>query len=108
MKKTRRSTADGEDNTSTIHALDTEDMHTLLAAFRDCCSPNISFALVALAFSTGARRGELLALRWSDIDLDGATLRVTRAVERMKGVLTFKEPKTDSSKRTISLDDGTV
>jgi integrase len=39
-------------------------------------------ALYALALSTGARRGELLGLKWSDMDLDAARLSITRSLQR--------------------------
>jgi integrase len=60
--------------------------------------------IVSLAIATGLRRGEILALRWRDIDLDGAELRVERAVEQTlaKGVV-LKPPKTRHGRRTISL-----
>jgi integrase len=55
------------------------------------------------------RRGELLALRWQDVDLDGATLTVERALEQTKrGGLVFKSPKTRYGRRTISLPPSTV
>jgi integrase len=63
--------------------------------------PLYEIAVVALA--TGMRRGELLALQLSDIDLDRATVRIERSLEETKVGLRFKEPKTDHGKRTISL-----
>jgi len=58
-----------------------------------------------VAATTGVRRGELLALRWTDLTLDGAapTLTVERAAEQTKAGLTFKTPKTNSSLRTVDL-----
>jgi integrase len=58
---------------------------------------------VLLAVTTGIRRGELLALRWSDIDLKAATLTVNHSLERINGKFEFKPPKTRKSRRTISL-----
>jgi integrase len=58
---------------------------------------------VMMAASTGMRRGEILALRWKDIDLDRATLQVAQVVEQTKSGITLKEPKTDRSRRTIAL-----
>ncbi|RWN28898.1 site-specific integrase [Mesorhizobium sp.] len=58
---------------------------------------------VMMAASTGMRRGEVLALRWKDLDLDRATLQVAQVVEQTKAGITFKEPKTDRSRRTIAL-----
>jgi integrase len=62
------------------------------------------FAPVVLLLSTGMRRGELMALRWGDVDLDGAKLRVERSVEKTKAHgLREKPPKTRHGRRTISL-----
>ena len=62
------------------------------------------FTLVFMALNTGMRRGELLGLRWSDIDLDLSFLNVRQTLQftRANGI-EFKEPKTDSSKREITL-----
>jgi integrase len=51
----------------------------------------------------GLRRGEGLALRWQDINLDTGELRVRQTLQRVGGKLIFKEPKTDKSRRTLSL-----
>jgi integrase len=60
--------------------------------------------LFYLDFQTGLRRGELLALRWSDIDLDFAEMSVTRtAVQCLGGKVMFKAPKTKRSRRTVAL-----
>lgn len=56
-----------------------------------------------LALGTGLRRGELLALRWGDIDLDGGTLVVAQTVQEAFRGLHFKEPKTTKSRRRITL-----
>jgi integrase len=42
-------------------------------------------ALVTVALSCGLRRGEMLGLQWSDVDLEGATLQVRRALQRFGG-----------------------
>lgn len=64
---------------------------------------------VALALATGMRRGELLALRWADVDLDGAKLKVERSLEHTKaGGLRFKSPKSRHGRRTITLPASTV
>jgi integrase len=60
-------------------------------------------ALYVLALSTGMRQGELLALRWQDIDLDAATLQVRASVRRQHDGFTFTEPKTRQSRRKIIL-----
>ena len=60
---------------------------------------------VLLAASTGMRRGEVLGLRWSDVDLSQRTLRVCQVVELVSGNVFLKEPKTERSRRTIALPD---
>jgi integrase len=64
--------------------------------------------LAALALATGARRNELLALRWQDVDLDGGRLRIEQALEQTGGEIRVKEPKTRHGRRTISLPAETV
>jgi integrase len=60
--------------------------------------------LIYLAVHTGARSGELLALRWSDIDFERRRLAVTRTVQRIAGEgLVFASPKTHRSRRPITL-----
>ncbi|GAC1402047.1 MAG: hypothetical protein NVSMB64_01150 [Candidatus Velthaea sp.] len=58
---------------------------------------------IAVAVGTGLRRGELLGLRWSDIDVDAGRLSVRRSVETVNGITRTKPPKTARSARTISL-----
>jgi integrase len=61
------------------------------------------YALYLLALSLGLRRGELLGLRWEDIDLDAGTLEVVQTLQRVGGALRFVRPKTEDSARTIPL-----
>lgn len=57
-----------------------------------------------VALALGLRQGEALALRWSDIDLVGGSLRVERTVYRLPGKgLVFGDPKTKGSKREAAL-----
>jgi integrase len=62
---------------------------------------------ILLAASSGARRGELLALRWSDIELDRERMSIERGIVRVGGDLIEQGTKTHQSRR-ISLDAGTV
>ncbi len=62
-------------------------------------------ALYVLALYLGLRRGELLGLRWIDVDLETATLRVVQTLQRVGGELRFVRPKTHHSIRTIPLPD---
>src|SRR5262249_13246972 len=67
------------------------------------------YAIASVALATGMRRGELLALRWQDVDFDGAALKVERALEQTKrGGLLFKPPKSRYGRRTITLPTSTV
>lgn len=57
-----------------------------------------------VAAVSGMRQGEILGLRWEDVDLDGATLTVARAITRGgDGGLVLTEPKTARSRRTLDL-----
>lgn len=59
---------------------------------------------VLLAVTTGMRRGEVLGLRWKDIDLDKKRLYIRQIViETRENGLEVKQPKTDASSRTIAL-----
>lgn len=58
---------------------------------------------IFLAITTGLRRGEILGLRWSDLDLIGARLQVNQSLEQTKDGLRFKTPKTNRSRRTLAL-----
>jgi integrase len=59
--------------------------------------------LLALALATGLRLGELVGLRWEDVDLDGATLTVRRAIQRVDGRLTADRPKSERGRRRLAL-----
>ena len=59
--------------------------------------------LFALLVNTGLRRGEALALRWSDVDLDAGVLRVRGTLARVDGALVVTEPKTAKSRRSVPL-----
>jgi len=66
-------------------------------------------AAFAIGLSLGLRRGEVLGLRWCDVDLDALTLRVEQTIQRVRakvaGTAGFQvsEPKTERSRRTLVL-----
>jgi integrase len=60
-------------------------------------------AAVAIALATGMRRGEILALRWADLDADLATAYVNRALQTTEAGLSFEAPKTPRSRRSVAL-----
>jgi integrase len=65
-------------------------------------------ALYVLALSTGMRLGELLALKWEDVDLEGGRLRVRRTLTHAGKSFVLGEPKTKNSRRTIRLAKGAI
>ncbi|MBR1249182.1 site-specific integrase [Bradyrhizobium sp. AUGA SZCCT0169] len=84
-------------------ALEQADLATLVTGFRASAT---MYAPVAVDAATGARRNELLAFRWTDLDVEKKTLRVERALEMTKKFgIRVKLPKTKRGLRTIALDD---
>jgi integrase len=63
---------------------------------------------MAIIAATGLRRGELLALRWQEIDLERKTIRVSRNLQYLKKQIVIKPPKTASGRRTVILPDALV
>lgn len=61
-----------------------------------------------LVLGTGLRRGEVLALRWADVDLSRAEARVKGSLVRLNGVLTVSGTKTTRSRRMVSLSPAMV
>ena len=86
-------------NPKEMRPLSAEEARRLLeAASRDPLR-----ALYVLAVHTGMRQGELLALKWSDVDLEAGKLGVRRTLTRESGHYALGEPKTKKSRRTIKL-----
>lgn len=65
-------------------------------------------ALYTVALALGLRKGEALGLRWQDIDLAGAQLKVTGSMQRVEGKLQLVETKTERSRRTIAMPESVV
>jgi len=57
---------------------------------------------VMLALATGARRGEVLAMRWRSVDLPNGAVRIVESLEQTKAGQRFKSPKTEKV-RAITL-----
>jgi len=78
------------------------------ARFLDAIRTERLEAAYLLALSLGLRRGEVLGLRWSDVDLEGKTVTISQALARVGGKLEFIEPKSRQSRRTVPIHDGLV
>ena len=85
-----------------INALSREDRTRTLSIARYSIHNPLSLA-IEFALTTGMRRGEVCALRWSDFDEVRGTISVTHALGRGNGSYYVKEPKTAGSQRTIPL-----
>jgi integrase len=79
--------------------LSSAEARVLLAAAAD----DRFYGVYVLALVLGMRRGEVLGLRWSAVDLDGGTLRVRSSLQRVGGQLVLSSPKTRRSRRVIPL-----
>jgi integrase len=81
-----------------------------LRTFLEAIADHQHFALLRTAAMTGMRRGELLGLRWDNVDLDNARLNVKAQLAGVDvaGAPMFAPPKTERGRRTIDLDRVTV
>ena len=92
--KRKRDQADGLDH-STIRVLSPSDINVLL-----CSVTNRKYkTLFTLAIFSGARQGELLGLKWSDVDWDNNQIHIQRTYNKK----TWYEPKSKTSYRRIDL-----
>jgi integrase len=82
-----------------MRPLSPEEARLLLQAAHE----NRLEALYVFAVHCGLRQGELLALRWDDVDLEAGTLRVNRTLTITKDGPTFTTPKTVKSRRSVML-----
>lgn len=88
-----------------IKAISVEELQKLLAIAK---TYNPLYYIIKLTVETGMRRGEVLALHWSDIDFDKKTISIKRALQNYEGYQVVGEPKTAKSKRTISVSSETL
>ena len=79
-----------------------------LRQFFATAKSNRLYAAYVLLATTGMRRGEVIGVRWKDIDLDSAQLAIVQTLTDVNGRLTMSTPKTTRSRRVIYLDDTTV
>ena len=102
-----RNVAAGERPHSTRHrspdrvkALSPAQVRALL----DAAQGTRNEALYVVALHTGLRQGELLGLRWADVDLDAGKLSVRRALKIADPGLDFGPPKNKASRRSVRLN----
>jgi integrase len=85
--------------------METPEMKTLspeqARILLDAASGDRLEGLWVLALNSGARQGELLALKWRDVDLDRGTIQIRASLQRVRGRYIFTEPKTARSRRQI-------
>jgi integrase len=88
-----------------VRSPDPDDVRRLIAAAER--HDPLFAVFLRLAAATGARRGELCALRWSDLDLDAARLTIERSLIVVDGGVREAPTKTHN-RRVIALDRGTL
>jgi integrase len=72
-------------------------------AFLEAAKDSPYYHVYITAINTGMRRGEVLGLRWQDIDFDNKVIYVRQSLQEVKKVgLTFKEPKSGKSRSITS------
>jgi len=85
---------------ATMRTLSLEEVTRFLEAAQD----TDYYVYFSTLLYTGLRRGELLALRWRNLDLEAGTLTVVETAYRLgNGDYIIKEPKTPQSRRTVTL-----
>lgn len=84
-----------------MQVLTQEQVNILLEDIKD--TP--LFIPVLLAVTCGMRRGEILALKWANIDFDKKTIYISNSLIETDGEIIMQDPKTETSRRTIYMPD---
>lgn len=85
---------------------DLEQVNKLLSCLEN---ENIKHkALIVLALDSGARRSEICALKWNDINFDTNQLRIDNSLKVVKGILDEEKAKTQASNREIMISNATI
>ncbi|MPZ71185.1 MAG: tyrosine-type recombinase/integrase [Actinobacteria bacterium] len=79
-----------------------------LRSFLEFVADDPYYAAWVLASSTGMRRGEVLGIRWQDIDFDRRRLAIRQTIISIDYRVEISEPKTARGRRSVALDSGTV
>jgi integrase len=88
-----------KDEKKEVKPLTKDEEKALLMVLKD----HRLYAAILLADGIGLRRGELLALRWPNVDLEEGVIKIAENLVRVKGGSKVQPPKTKSSNRTIPL-----
>ena len=96
-----------------VPGIERHEMQTMsegdIQTFLETAKNGSYYCLYYLALFSGMRRSELLALRWSDIDLLGCQASINRTLHRLNnGEIIIKEPKTQKSRRLVALSPSTI
>jgi integrase len=86
------------------HAIDVEGVRKLL----EVAHGERFEAILVLAVTLGLRRGEILGLRWSDVDFETRAIRVNQALQRVGGKLQITEVKTERSRRVVAIPESVI
>ncbi len=107
MAKEQRLISSNPAESCALPKLEHQEMKTIpaeqLTSFLREAKESGVFEMYYIELATGLRRGELLGLKWEDLDLDQGSLRVQRQVSRINGEVVEAPLKTKNSYRTISL-----
>jgi len=87
-----------------MQVLNEEQVHIFLSI----ASSSRYYMLYWLALATGLRQGELLGLKWSDLNYQNRSLQIQRQLQRLKTGLVFSEPKSKASRRVVLLGGATI
>ena len=79
-----------------------------LAAFLREAKASGVYEMYYIELATGLRRGELLGLKWADVDLGGGVIRVQRQVARINGEIVEAPLKTKNAYRSISISEDAI
>lgn len=79
-----------------------------LRRFLDLVADDRLYAVWLLMATTGMRRGEVVGLRWSDVDLEAGRLSVVQTIVTVNREVLVSEPKTTCGRRSIAFDATTV
>ena len=83
----------------TMRTLTQSEVQDLLISAQD----SYYYPVIYTAVSSGLRQAELLGLRWRDIDIASRSISVNRVLYKRRGICQFNEPKTERSRRLVSM-----